>query len=1022
MSEPIIGIDFGTTKCVAAVYVDGKATVLEDEDGHRFMPSVVALMPDHAFRIGWDAAKIPPLERWKTQCVTIEGIKRDLGKKGEATWGAYRTYPQEIAALLLGRLRLLVHERLGAPINKAVLAVPACFDLNEKQALRDAAELAGLEMVRTIHEPTAAALAYGISKAAPERIAVFDLGGGTLDITILEIGDGVYEVKASAGEALLGGLDFTQAIVDFLKSEFLKAEGIDLLQHPEAMARLIEASEQAKCELSSQLEVPISLPYLIHDSQPRHLSHSLSRKHFEELTRPLSDRIAELSRKVLKDADLTPARIDKVVIVGGATRLTCIGEIIQNVFGKPPLRTIDPTEGVALGAAILGGVLGGNVKDALLLDVVSSTLGVGMADDQCKSLIARNTTVPTRRSDIFTTTKDNQTVVDVVIYQGENPILSQNKRIGTIHLDGIPPAPKGIAQIEVSFDIDATHSLKVSAMDLGTKASVHSRMDRTDSCLNPAQHNILAKKVSEALGKTASELGLKEELRRAAAIIPEASRFAKQLSNILQSAGSHLEPDCLNLLDQGRQLIQDCLDRQLPPESIQEMMSRIRPAAIDASLNWFLRTLDVFAGHPAYGDWLMRAGSRKLISQAECPMNWLLEKTAPEISDLRSAWEHVRNLDRQGQYRLQSSIAAASSRKFAVAVAVQCLDMPASWLSEWISSEILSRDLSAKFGIVLARHARSPRDRTRAITRLVELAEASDIATVCSLIEAESVPATANDLAWLLADKHRNVLWKFCLAAAGELQIDRHPRIRSAAARSAIHAIGGSCDPQALDLLETIGLAGNESLAFQSIATIPKEDSACRLLRLLLRNPSREAYWCCLETAGRFSGNARVAALEHLSGQEQLILDTIGLAQNLSANADRLRGAILATHAYRIHIPRPAFAQLLRVLTDEETLLLLLDTVQHNGDALFVFETLSAITYFTGPIEDKMSQMVQSLPGFDEPTKTKLSRIMRRSIVRAHKPGYFARRFIRNVARQYPAVSPLAERLLQKLPAISTSG
>ena len=492
----LIGIDFGTTKSVVAACLDGVPTVLQDEEGRRYMPSVVAVAPDQSLRIGWEAANLPPLDRWSSRFLSIDSIKRNLGHQGETRWGALCAYPQEIAALILSRLKLQAEAHLGTEVNGAVLATPAYFNINEQWALREAAEAAGLRILRTIHEPTAAALAYGLHREKDQRVAVFDFGGGTFDISILEMGRGVYEVKATSGDTHLGGIDLTQVLLNYVCDEFKKREGIDLTAHHETMPRLTEAIEQAKCDLSFQEEVSIKLPYVITVPQPKHLDCTITRACFEKLTASIRQRVATCCKEVLADAGLTADRIDTIVLVGAATRTPSIISIAREVFQKEPLRSLDPTETVAMGAALLAAVLAGKEKNVLLLDVIPLSLGIALQGGVMSQLLNRNTTIPTKHSEIFSTTEDNQVEVTLRIFQGEKKMAAENVLVGNITLSGLAPAPRGLAMIEVALDIDPNGILHVQAKDLQSKTQVKAILDRPDCCLNDAQMKVLSRKVA----------------------------------------------------------------------------------------------------------------------------------------------------------------------------------------------------------------------------------------------------------------------------------------------------------------------------------------------------------------------------------------------------------------------------------------------------------------------------------------------------------------------------------------------
>jgi len=484
MSSKIIGIDLGTTNSVVSVMEGGDPVVIPNAEGGRTTPSVVAFTKDGERLVG-QVAKRQAVTNPKQ---TIFSIKRFMGRRvAEVSEESRRVpytvadgpnglaaveiagkkyAPPEISAMVLQKMKQTAEDYLGHKVEKAVVTVPAYFNDAQRQATKDAGKIAGLEVLRILNEPTAAALAYGLEKKKEEKIAVFDLGGGTYDISVLELAEGVFEVKSTNGDTHLGGDDFDQRLIDWLVTEFKKDQGIDLSKDPMALQRLKEAAEKAKMELSSAAQTDINLPFITADqSGPKHLNVPLTRAKFEQLVDDLIQRTLPPMQQALKDAGLSPQQIDEVILVGGSTRIPKIQEIVKGFFGKEPNRSVNPDEVVAIGAAIQGGVLGGEVKDVLLLDVTPLSLGIETLGGVSTVLIPRNTTIPTRKSEVFSTAEDSQTTVEIHVLQGERQMAVDNRTIGKFQLTGIPPAPRGMPQVEVTFDIDANGILHVSAKD-----------------------------------------------------------------------------------------------------------------------------------------------------------------------------------------------------------------------------------------------------------------------------------------------------------------------------------------------------------------------------------------------------------------------------------------------------------------------------------------------------------------------------------------------------------------------------
>ncbi|HKU18992.1 MAG TPA: molecular chaperone DnaK [Candidatus Saccharimonadales bacterium] len=485
----IIGIDLGTTNSAMAVMQAGKPEIIANSEGDRTTPSVVALNKNGDRLVG----KVARRQQVTNPKNTIYEVKRLIGRRWEdaevqkdlklmgyeivkngqgvkVKMGDKEYSPEEVSAMILGKLKADAEAFLGEPVSEAVITVPAYFDDSQRQATKDAGKIAGLEVKRIINEPTAAALAYGLDKKGQdEKIAVYDLGGGTFDVSILELGDGVFEVKSTNGDTHLGGADFDRVLVNYFADEFKKENGIDLTEDKAAMQRLRDEAEKAKIELSTAQEVDVNLPFLTADADgPKHFEHKLTRAKLEQLVADLVNKTAEPCEKALKDAGLSASDINAVVLVGGMTRMPAVQEKVKQIFGKDPMKGVNPDEVVAVGAAIQGGVLQGDVKDVLLLDVTPLSLGIETMGGVMTKLIERNTTIPTSKSEVFSTAADNQPQVEVHVLQGERGMAADNKSLGRFILDGIPPAPRGVPQIEVTFNIDANGILNVTAKDKGT--------------------------------------------------------------------------------------------------------------------------------------------------------------------------------------------------------------------------------------------------------------------------------------------------------------------------------------------------------------------------------------------------------------------------------------------------------------------------------------------------------------------------------------------------------------------------
>ncbi len=527
----IIGIDLGTTNSCVAVMEGGEPVVIANAEGARTTPSVVAFAKTGERMVGQVA---------KRQAVTnpdrtVSSIKREMGSNYKVTVDGKAYTPQEISAMVLQKLKADAEAYLGDKVTEAVITVPAYFTDAQRQATKDAGRIAGLEVKRIINEPTAAALAYGVDKESDQKIMVYDLGGGTFDVSVLEIGDGVIEVLATAGNNRLGGDDFDACITDYLVSEFKKSDGIDLSSDKVAMQRLREAAEKAKIELSGVTTSNINLPYITADATgPKHLDVTLTRAKFNELTHHLVEKTAGPVKQALSDSGLKPSDITKVLLVGGSTRIPAVQDMVKSLTGKDGFKGINPDECVAIGAAIQGSVLSGDTKDIVLLDVTPLSLGIETLGGVCTRLIERNTTIPTRKSQVFSTAADNQTSVEVNVLQGEREMAAYNKSLGRFHLDGIAPARRGVPQIEVTFDIDANGIVNVSAKDLGTGKEQHITITASS---NMSKEDI-DKAVKEAEMYAAEDKKRKEEVDTR----NQGDQMAYQTEKTLAEMGDKLDP------------------------------------------------------------------------------------------------------------------------------------------------------------------------------------------------------------------------------------------------------------------------------------------------------------------------------------------------------------------------------------------------------------------------------------------------------------------------------------------------
>jgi molecular chaperone DnaK len=567
----VIGIDLGTTNSCVAVIEGGEPVVIPNAEGSRTTPSVVAFTKSGERLVGQVA---------KRQAITnpdrtIISIKRDMGTDRRINIDGKEYTPQEISAMILQKIKEYAEDYLGEEVTQAVITVPAYFSDSQRQATKDAGRIAGLEVLRIINEPTAASLAYGLDKEQDQKIMVYDLGGGTFDVSILEIGDGVFEVLATSGNNRLGGDDFDQRIIDWLAEEFKKDTGIDLRKDKMALQRLKEAAEKAKIELSSTTTANINLPFITADAEgPKHLDMTLTRAKFDSLTADLVEMTMGPTRRALDDAGLKPADIDKVLLVGGSTRIPAVQKAIKDFIGKEPFKGINPDECVAIGAAIQAGVLAGDVKNLVLLDVTPLSLGIETLGGVFTKLIERNTTIPTKKSQIFSTAADGQTAVDIHVLQGEREMAAGNKTLGRFQLTGIPPAPRGVPQIEVTFDIDANGIVNVSAKDLGTGKEQKIKITATT--------NLSEEEIQKAVREAEQYSAEDKKKRKEAEVRNHADSMVYQTEKTLKDLGDKISAEDRSKIEREMNNVREAL-KGSETERIEKATESLQKAFYDIS-------------------------------------------------------------------------------------------------------------------------------------------------------------------------------------------------------------------------------------------------------------------------------------------------------------------------------------------------------------------------------------------------------------------------------------------------------